>query len=240
MPLSERRFISRPVSVIAEQQERHDRAHARALTILFAVLVIGGGLALFIQFGPLLRGHDTLQGVLECAVFAVPLLAAFIQLCRVPPPPFEALGDTRRDLDKKEKEWRVVLISQVFLFTLLAVENLWIWPRMPQGPFWPIGVARLVPTILMVLIPLMTLYVRPGWLNPDLARVLDDEVTRSFRASAQRLGYLLMLFIALGFSVLAEIDARAAAHWLPLGLAGGTMLPVLYFVYLDWQASRGG
>ncbi|HEX4272042.1 MAG TPA: hypothetical protein VHZ32_11675 [Rhizomicrobium sp.] len=226
--------------MIAAEQQRHDRAHTRALIILFAVLVIGGGLALFIQFGPLLRGRDTLQAILESAVFAVPLLAAFIQLCRVPPLPFESLGDIRRDLDKKEKEWRVILISQVFIFTMLAVENLWIWPRMPQGPIWPFGVIRFVPTILMVFIPLMTLYTRPGWMNPDLRPLLDDEVTWSFRARAQRLGYLLMLFIALGFCLAAEIDVRAAARWLPLGLAVGTMLPVLYFVYLDWQATRGG
>ena len=240
MPLSERKFLSRPQSVIADEQKRHDRALTRGLTAFFAALVIGGGLALLVQFGTWFRGHDTLQAILESIVFIGPLLASFVALCRVPPPPFEALGDTHRDLEKKEKDWRVMLVTQVFLFTLVTVENLWLWPQLAEAPYWPLGVVGIVPTILMVFTAIMTLYVRPGWMNPDLRPVLDDEVTWSFRARAQRLGYLLMLCIALGFALLAQIDARAAAHYLPLGLAAGSALPVLYFVYLDWQATRGG
>jgi hypothetical protein len=240
MPSPDRRLISRPQLVVAAEQERHDRAQARGLTAFFAALVGGGGLALVIQFSALLQGHDTLRGVSECFVFLGPLLASFVILCRVPPPPFESLVDPRRDLEKKERQWRRAVVGQVFMFALFVIENLWLWPRVARMHNWLFAAISLAPAILMVLIAINTLYVGPGWLSSDLRAVLDDEVTRNFRARAQRVGYLLMLVIVLGFAVLARLDARSAAHYLPLGLAAGVALQVLYFVYLDWQASRGG
>jgi hypothetical protein len=240
MSFRERKLISRPQSVIAAEQERHDRAQARALTAFFAALFVGGGVAMFIQFSQFFRGRDTLQAMLECVIFVGPLLVSFVALCRVPPPPFESLGEARRDREKKVNEWRAIIVSQIFVFALLASENLWFWPRLARAQNWMFALVSFAPMVVMVFLAVNTLYVRPGWLSPDLRVVLDDEVTWSFRARAQRLGYLLMLFIALGFCVLAQVNPRSAAHYLPLGLAAGIMLPLLYFVYLDWAASRGG
>ena len=240
MSQSERRLLSRPPSVVAAEQQRHDRAVTRGLAAFFAALVIGGGLAIFIQFSALFRGQGTLQAILESVVFVGPLLASLVALFRVPPPPFESFNDTRRDMEKKEKTWRAGLLSQIFIFALLAAEDLWILPGLRGRLYWPMLVAISLPMVLMISVTISALYVRPGWMSADLYPALDDEVTWSFRARAQRLGYLLMLFIALGFCLLAQINPRAAAHYLPLGLAAGTALPVLYFIYLDWQASRGG
>ncbi len=240
-PKLERRLISRPQTVVAAEQKRHERAQARGLTAVLAALFIGGGLAFFIQSSEMFRGQDTLQAVLEFAVFVVPLSVSFIALCRVPPPPFESLSDdSRRDIERKERQWRGILLSQIFIFGLLAVENFWLWPRFVRATNWMFALVSFLPMLFMVYLAIYSLYMQPGWLNRDLRPALDDEVTWSFRARAQRLGYLLMLFIVLGFSVLARIDPRSAAHYLPLGLAAGIALPVLYFVYLDWQASRSG
>jgi hypothetical protein len=239
-PRSERRLLSRPQEVIDVEQKRHDRAQVRGLTAFFFSLVVGGGLAFFIENNSMFGGFGVLQAILACVVFVLPLVLSFIALCRVPPPPFEALGDARRDMDRKEKEWRVMILSQIFIFGLTVVENIWLWPRHSRMPIWTFALVTFFPMMLMVFVAIYSLYMRPGWLNPDLCPVLDDEATRSFRARAQRLGYLVLLFILLGFCVLARIDAQSAAHYLPLGLALGIALPVLYFVYLDWQASRSG
>jgi hypothetical protein len=238
-PKPERRLM-RPQVVVDAEQKRHDRALVRGLTAFFLVLVVGGGLAFFIQYNGMFRGQGTLQAVLVCVVFVVPLFASFIALCRVPPPPFESLIDARGDIDKKARQWRGIVIMQILIFAVLAVENFWFWPRIGHALNWMIALLSVFPMVIMVFVAIDALYMRPGWLNPDLRQALDDEVTWSFRARAQRLGYLVMLFIILGFSVLARINARTAAHFLPLGLAAGIALPVLYFVYLDWQASRGG
>jgi hypothetical protein len=235
------RRLSRPRDVIEAEQKRHDDALARGLIAVFSVLAVGGGLAGYIGLGPLFRGQTTLQAVLIFLVFVAPLIAAFTVMVRVPPPPFESLGDARRDMDKKLGAWRAGLMSQIFIFTMLGAEMVWLWPRSVRAPrFALFAIASSVPLLCIVLLVVISLYVRPGWLNTDLRKFLDDEVTRSFRARAQRLGYLLALFILMGFCVLARINPLAAARFMPLGLAVGSALPLLYFVYLDWQASRGG
>jgi len=239
-PQLERRLISRPQTVVAAEQKRHDRAQARALTSVLAALFVGGGLAFFIQSSAMFRGRNTLQAILECIVFVLPVSLSFVALCRVPPPPFESLNDARHDIDKKVKEWRAILALNVLIFGMVAVENIWIWPRVVHLPNWIVALFSFFPMLCMIFVAIYSLYMQAGWLNPDLRASLDDEVTWSFRARAQRLGYLLMLFIVLGFSVLARIDPGSAAYYLPLGLAAGIALPVLYFVYLDWQASRSG
>ena len=236
----ERRLLSRPQTVIAAEQKRHDRALTRGYTAFFAALIVGGGLAIFIQFGELFRSRHVLKGILECTVCLVPLLASFVALCRVPPPPFESLTDSHRDVDRKAKQWRGVLIAQILIFVILPVENFWFWSQLVRTPNWIFALSSFFPMLFMVFLAVYSLYMRPGWLDPDLRRALDDEVTWSFRARAQRLGYLVMLFIVLGFSLLAQINARSAAQYLPVGLAAGIAVPVLYFVYLDWQASRSG
>lgn len=235
-----RRLFSRPADVVAAEQKRHDRALTRGLIAFFCAMVIGGGLACFITYGPMLRGVHGLQNILACLVFVVPLLVSFTMLARVPPPPFEVLGDANRDMDKKLAVWRVTLASQSFFFALLGGETFWFWPRANRLHGWLFLLPSVVPMLCMVFLVVMALYIRPGWLNADLHRFLDDEVTRSFRARAQRLGYLLLLFILMGLGVLARINPQAAAQFMPLGLALGGALPILYFVYLDWQASRSG
>jgi hypothetical protein len=232
-------LLSRPKAEIAAEQERHDRAKARGLTAFFCALFVGGGLAAFIVLGPLFRDRQMLQDILVCLVFVVPLVVSFIVLVRVPPPPFEALSDAHRDIDRKQAEWRAILLMQVFTLGLVAAETIW-WPAPPaHAPQW-LAAALSLPVLLVILPVIAALYVRPGWLNPDLKLLMDDEVTRSFRARAQRLGYLLLLFLLLGFCVLARVDAKEAARYMPLGLVAGCVLPVLYFVFLDWQASRSG
>ena len=233
-----RRLLSRSQAVIDAEQKRHDRALARGLTVFFFVLVVGGGLSFFITYGPMLQGMHALQNILACLVFVGPLLVSLIMLARVPPPPFEALGDANREMDRKLAAWRVTLASQCFIFSLLAAETIWFWPRANRLHGWVFLLPSIVPMLCMVFLVIHALYVSPGWLNADLRRFLDDEVTRSARA--QRLGYLLLLFILLGLGVLARISPQAAAQFMPLGLAAGGALPILYFVYLDWQASRSG
>jgi hypothetical protein len=239
-PQSDRRLASRPKDVVAAEQKRHDRAVARGLTAFFSVLFVGGGLAFFIALSPLFRGLHDLQAVLICVVFFAPLLASLIALASVPPLPFEALGDANREMDQKLAVWRGAMLSQIIVFSSVVVETFWLWPRFVRLHGWPFLMPNLVSMLFMVSLVISSLYIRPGWLDPDLRPFLDDEVTRSFRARAQRLGYILVLFILLGLGVLAQINAQAAAHYMPLGLAVGGALPVLYFVYLDWRASRGG
>src|ERR1700691_1938448 len=123
-PKPEPRLIP-PQGVVDAEQKRHDRALVRGLTAFFLALVVGGGLAFFIQYNGMFRGQGTLQAVLVCVVFVVPLLASFIALCRVPPPPFESLIDARGDIDKKARQWRGIVIMQILIFALLAVENFW-------------------------------------------------------------------------------------------------------------------
>jgi hypothetical protein len=235
-----RRLLTRPTDVVAAEQKRHDRALTHGLIAFFSAMVIGGGLAVFITYGPLLRGMPDLQNILACLVFVVPVLAAFTMLVRVPPLPFEALGDPDREMERKLAVWRANLASQSVVFGLLGAETFWFWPRANRMHGWVYLLPSVVPMSCMVFLVIMALYVRPGWLNADLSRFLDDEVTRSFRARAQRLGYLLLLFILMGLSVVARINPKVAAQFMPLGLAAGGALPILYFVYLDWQASRGG
>ncbi|MES2253679.1 MAG: hypothetical protein V4559_01415 [Pseudomonadota bacterium] len=236
----ERNLISRPQAVIAAEQKRHDHARVRGLTAIFTVLVVGGGLAAFVVFGPLFRGQIALQAILVGIVFGAPFLASFIMMLRVPPPPFEASGDARREMDQKQVQWRIALLTQVFVLSLCAAETFWLWPRLARVLGWISALISLLPVVFIVFLVISSLYMNPSWLNPDLRRFLDDEVTRSFRARAQRLGYLLMMFVLLGFCLLARISAQAAAQFMPLGLALGAALPILYFVYLDWQADRGG
>lgn len=239
-PTLNRRLLSRPADIVAAEQKRHDRALTRGLIAFFSALVIGGGLAFFITYGPPLRGMPDLRNILACLIFVVPVLTAFTMLARVPPPPFEALGDPGREMEKKLAVLRANLVLQSFFVGLLAAETFWFWPRANRLHGWVFLLPSIVPMLCMLFLVIMALYVRPGWLNADLRRFLDDEVTRSFRARAQRLGYLLLLFILTGLGVLARINPQAAAQFMPLGLAVGGALPILYYVYLDWQASRGG
>jgi hypothetical protein len=235
-----RRLFSRPRNVIEAEQKRHDRALARALTGFFCALVLGGGLAAFVEFGPFFRDLHNMQAVLECLVFVAPLSASLVVLGRVPPPPFEAFSDRNLEIDRNQMRWRAALLMQIFTFGLLAAQAFWLWPRFGHLHGWLALLPSTVPMLCIVILAIAALYLRPGWSCADLRLVLDDEVTRSFRARAQRLGYLLLLFILLALGVLARINPQAAAQCIPLALAVGAILPILYFVYLDWQASRSG
>jgi hypothetical protein len=227
----------RPRETVQAEQRRHDRALVRGLAAFFVALVVGGGLAAFIVFGPLARGMATLQAVLVSIVFVLPLAAALVMMSRVPPAPFESFTDPERELDRKERARRAVLLSSVFNAGLLALQWFWLWPRLGRyHSHWAVVVANAVPTFFIVGLGLAALYARPRWFNPDLS-LLDDEVTQSFRARAQSLGYLLLLAIVAVLTILAETNPPLAAHYLSLGIAMGVILPVLYFVYLDWRAS---
>jgi hypothetical protein len=83
-------------------------------------------------------------------------------------------------------------------------------------------------------------YLGPGFLSATVRRELNDEVTRSFRLRALQLGYFMLVTIALIFCVAELYYLQDVMRFLPLGLAAGVVVPSLYFVFLDWWASRSG
>jgi hypothetical protein len=243
LTLARAQRLSRPTEVIMAEQTRHDRAFRRGIITLVASLVVGGGLAFFIQFGSLFRGSPELDGVLIFLVFMLPLSGSLVLLARVPPPPWESLSEdlSSHTIERKQTEWRRVLLWQIFNVGTMSLQSFWMWPLWTQAPSWAFALAGVLPVFVVVLAGLRVLYWKPGSLNddPNIRAALDDEVTRSFRVRAQRLGYLLLLFIMAGLFVLARVAPVLAVRYLPLGIGVGVALPSLYFVYLDWQASRG-
>jgi hypothetical protein len=238
-PTLDRRLFSRPRDVIEAEQKRHDRAYLHGILAALGALVVGGALAFWITHSPFLRGISDWAVTLLCVVLiGGPLCAAFVLVARAPPAPFDALDEGSYVMDKKQAQWRVMLASQSILILTFAVEAVGLWPMRAHS--WLFAAPFLALTLVMVFFVVVALYVRLGWMNPDLRLFLDDEVTRSFRARAQKLGYLLLLFIFLGLSAVARINPQAAVRYMPLGLALGCALPIFYFVYLDWQASRSG
>lgn len=239
MPRLDRKLFARPPEQVAALMAQRDRAQVRAAWAFCLTLSCSGCVVIALWFIGWFAGHETLRGILQCLGVVVPVLVGIVLFSRVPPLPFEAVGDPRRDLVLKENGLRTAVAMQAFLSLFLCSESVWLWPRRFLSDRL-VALGTLAPVFVMIVLVILTLYRGLGWGDPDLRALWNDEVTKSFQARAKSLGYLVMILVFLGFAVLSRINPVAAARYMPLGLAVGMALPVLYFVYLDWRASRGG
>lgn len=228
----------RPDELIIAEQERHSRAWARAIAGFFAALVIGFSIAVFVTRIPYLHNHPVMQNILVGVFFLLPLVAALVAMFRAPPAPPEANEDriVRKTADLQQARFRWIMLAQIFnIFTLLPMALL--EDKLGRSNPTMAAVAIAMPSVFFVAMGAAMFFGPPPG-NAVMREVLNDELTRTLKRRAMQLGYFLTLVLFAGFGIASRFDAARAAHYLPLGLCASVVIPGLYFLFLDWKASR--
>ena len=80
-----------------------------------------------------------------------------------------------------------------------------------------------------------------NWLiKREFRAAVNDELTRALRGRALAAGYLFAMCLLAGAFVTIMVTQVNAAQLLLWLMFAGVAVPVLYFLFLDWRASRGG
>ncbi len=93
--------------------------------------------------------------------------------------------------------------------------------------------------IALVLFAAFTFF-SPRARRSGIARLLDDELTRALRGKSVLVGYLAAMAMLSGLYLTIFYSPALAMQAGPFLLVAGVAVPVLYFLFLQWQAGRGG
>ena len=136
----------------------------------------------------------------------------------------------RKDMDNIHRRWRWIMIILCFA-AVVQSENLLY--QLPRFDAFSIGISAFYPVFLAT-----TVCFGPGWANRNYRETLNDEMIRTLRARAARLGYL---FVMLALAGLVFVMFYRPAEAIPFAVAilcAGSVIPTLYFVLLEWRAER--
>lgn len=229
-PLSDKEIIAR---------ER--RSYRRGLALFPVGLLLGfavmGGFT-WAQYSGLLPkwfSESALAPITLALVIVLMILMAFRIFAR---PPKEAMSERilRKQIDDHQKRSRILYI----LIPVMAIEfgMLPLFPhfRNPgvNSALWLMHASFVFWALMSALI----ICFGPGFLKAAFRNAVTDELTRSLRARASRLGFLIAV-AGLGAAYLAALyKPEWSVFVLPPVIAAVIAVPALYFVILDWRAGR--
>jgi len=137
----------------------------------------------------------------------------------------------RKDMDNIHQRWRwlTLLLSAV---SVLNTNNFVFAPQ-DQGLFSSVAVV-----FALFALALMVCF-GPGFLSKAYRETLNDELMRTQRAKAARLGYLLALLGVAGLYFVQRDRPEIAGPAAMAILCAICVIPALYFVILDWRSEGG-
>lgn len=137
----------------------------------------------------------------------------------------------RKDMDNIHGRWRVVMLLLLFVAIMETYNYSGTLPTLD------LGTSAAFVVLLVMLAPLLCF--GPGFISRTYRETLNDELIRSMRAKAARLGYLILM-LALGGLYFVFVHApQLALRGLVWSLLAGGAIPTLYFLFLEWRAGRG-
>lgn len=135
----------------------------------------------------------------------------------------------RRLIEDNQRRARIALAYVVAVLPLSAALVVWQTLTHPLPISAPAGWFHPGGFLMMVLIGVFVLLKGPG----DA-----DEISRSLRAGAAKLGFVIALPAFAGVYMLSLADIGWARMAAPIAIAATLMIPGLYFLIADWRAGR--
>lgn len=215
-----------------------------ALVLLSAVLVLIAIYAAAYFTGEVMLVQSDSAQIAIGLLFVAALVFAFASFARrIRPVASSDANDpriVRRRIDAHHRYWRSMLVAYL-LMTLGQLPTLTIASRAfgtLDHSYRLLAVAAGAAMIATLLLPALVTIAGPGGFNRELRGILNDDFVRELRARTIRLGYLTML-AAVSAGILAVVWrpdlALQAPRW---SLCAGVVIPVLYYIFADWRASR--
>jgi magnesium-transporting ATPase (P-type) len=140
------------------------------------------------------------------------------------------------DYQSRQRWMMLMFVVLVFVMCLSAIPS----------PIWGAGGNTFSNWFHALALPfvvtLCTLFVSigPGFLSKRYRPAIDDELSRSLRAKAAKLGYTLAMILLAGGYVVAAARPVWSLTVFPLLLFAGFAIPALYLTWLEWRANQSG
>jgi hypothetical protein len=228
-PLSDKEIIA-----------RDERSYRALFTLVVTFLLLMGTIILLIFATRKLGIPTWVTSSTEVVLLMAWLLFIFDRVKPGMAPPDEAFGEEylRKTIDLQHRRRRYVIV-----FTLAGLCNLaYILIRTllhgdiihsDLGPItWVFsGIA---------LLGVLTVAFGPGFFLPYYRRALNDELTRTQHAKVAQLGYILVVMEMCAILVTAVYKPLWIIAALPFAVAMAITIPGIYFLVLEWWASRSG
>jgi hypothetical protein len=141
----------------------------------------------------------------------------------------------RRLVDDYTKRQRWTLVVAIPGALLLALNQ----PPATAGHGPEDWFTQSVFVFIMLMLALM-LVLGPGFLSRRFRAANADELSRALRARASALGYVCAMLALSADYLISQLAPPMLASALPLSMAAVFVIPALYYVIADWQASRDG
>lgn len=229
--------------IIAEERRRYRRRMTYAVLmsvvifgLLVAALVVGDHYGVFQR----IRAARTADGLVTFLTYFPMLLLVGVwllfwrQRATYRPPPPSIL---RKQVDDYQSRQRWMMLMFVPLLFVMCLAN----ARAPTSltPDAPIK-NWFGPLLFSMIAILCTLFVSigPGFLNRRFHVAINDELSRSLRAKAAKVGYAITMAMLAGSYLVALARPRWIAPALLVGIFAAFTVPALYLTWLEWRASR--
>lgn len=226
--------------IIAEERRRYRRRMTYAVLmcvvifgLLVAALVVGDHYGVFQRLG-VARIADGFFTYFPMLLLVGVLLVFWRQRATYRPPPPSILRKQVDD-DQSRQRWMMLMFVPLLFVMCLA------YARAPTSlaPDAPIE-NWFGPLLFSMIAILCTLFVSigPGFLNRRFRVAINDELSRSLRAKAAKVGYAITMAMLAGSYLVALARPRWIASALLVCIFAAFAVPALYLTWLEWRASR--
>jgi hypothetical protein len=222
--------------IIAQEERSY-----QAIFVMFASFLMLVAVSIFL----ILAGNAHIVAMwlvnsLEITLLLGWLLLIFIRVKPGIAPPDEAFGEEylRKTVDLQHRKWRYAIgFTLLMLFVQASVLTNAMLARHNES--FPAGLVSFM-FAFVALMAVLTVSFGPGFFIPSYRRALNDELVRALQAKAVRLGYLFAVIEACAVLVAAAYKPQWTIAELPFAIAAAITLPGVYFLILEWRASRSG
>lgn len=219
--------------IIAEEHRRSKRAFIAGIAVALGISVVMTGVEFVIRAGILQNlgipssAGDTILPWLLIALISI--VVPFVVWHYRPPKAAMSERILRKQIDVHHRRWRLLILTFLFGFPLFTFT---LTHRPPHTWFSPVIL------VFDAVVYAGIVCFGPGFLRKTYRKALNDELTHSLRTRAVRLGYLVLV-VMLGGAYLAILYRPGLAPViLPWLLAVAVSVPLTYFLFLEWRASR--
>jgi len=137
----------------------------------------------------------------------------------------------RKDMDNIHRRWRWVTL----ILAAVSVLNTSNFILKPQDQ----GLSSSVAVVFALFALALVVCFGPGFLSKAYRETLNDELMRTQRAKAARLGYLLALLGVAGLYFVQRDQPKITGLAAMAVLCAISVIPAFYFVILDWRSEGG-